>query len=400
MKSNALFIWLLSCCVMPAWAQRFQTGETVTISQPVNGDLYVTGGTVTINAPIRGDLIAAGGTITINDSVTSDILLAGSEVTLNGFVGDDIRCVAGTIRLERAVAGDAIMAGSEITTEPLAAISGGLLAAAGKLKLNSSVGRDARIAFGDLWFTGKVGGVFQCQGGKAHLNGQIRKKATLAANELSIGPNALFAKEVRYWSQAGQVAFGSSVSVGRPIFDNTLNPNAQRKGSGFGLWGALIYLGMIVCLIVLINFLLTNYVKQAAYSAATNTLSAIGMGFLFFLGMPVVMVIAFVTIIGIPVGVLLTFAYIAAMMVAPAMTAVVLTGIIRNRSTDPAWSGRRFLLTALGVGLILQLLWAVPFLGWMIHAGLICLAVGALLLQIRPRKAAPIGPRQLEPTFG
>jgi len=383
MKATTLFFWLLG--LTNAFALHYEFGQNVTISQPVNGNLYVTGGTIIINAPIRGDLIALGGTITINDSVTNDVLLAGGTVVLNGYVGDDIRCAGGSIQLLRSVAGDAVLAGGTLTIDRNSNIGGGLLSVGGTTTLNGQVGQEAMIAFGNLRFEGTVNGDLTCRGGDATLNGRANGRSVLTVDELVIGPKAHFGLDVRYWNRMGTVAFGNSVQGHKVLFDSSLAPDNGRNGSQFAILGVLWYLGMALLMIFLIQYLFSRSMKEAGQLAATNTLQSGLIGLLFFIVVPVIAVAAYVSVIGVAIGIILTFGYIAAMLLAPVITAVVLANMLQPHQVNRSWNTGRLVFTALGVFIGLQVIWIVPIIGWLLLTLFISVAFGAILLTIQWR---------------
>ena len=49
-----------------------KSGENITISTPVEGDLYIAGNDLTIEAVINGDIIGAGADIFIRDTIKED----------------------------------------------------------------------------------------------------------------------------------------------------------------------------------------------------------------------------------------------------------------------------------------------------------------------------------------
>jgi len=373
---KALRVFCVLLLTTQAMAMRFETGQQVIISQPVEGDLYVSGGTITINAPIRGDLIAAGGTIIVNDSVRNDILMAGGTIVLKGYVGDDIRCVGNTIHIAQDIAGDVLLAAGMITIDQRAHILGDLMVVGRSLTMN-----------------GQIDGELTCKSDTATINGQTNGKAMLTANELSIGQNARFGKTVRYWNQDGKVAFGRSVLPQQVRYDVTLKPTDGSTSSQFRKFPMLIvlwYLGTAFLTILLINYVAGRPLKQAGQTAAINTLSSVGTGFLFFLAVPVAAIVAYISTIGVPVGIVLTLGYITVLILAPAITSIVLANMIDFRSGRNAWPTGRLSLIAMGILVGLQVALFIPVVGWLVLVGCTVLAFGSLLLTIWPRKSMPV----------
>ncbi|WP_460959617.1 hypothetical protein [Spirosoma litoris] len=390
MKVISFLLFLLYATT--AYAIRYEFGDQVTISQPVNGDLYVSGGTITINAAIRGDLIAAGGTITINDSVTNDILLVGGTVILNGYVGDDIRCLGGSLQILKGTGGDALLVGGNVTIDQDGLIGGSLLSAGGKLILNGQIKQDARLAFGSLVFNGRVEEAFDCRGGNATVNGHVGGRASLAANDLLIGHNAHFDQQVRYWNQSGKVTFGNAVSSDKTRFDSSL---ALQTGRGrAAIISTLWFLSMALLMIYLVQSLLSTSMNKAGKTLASKALPSLGAGFLFFITVPVATMLAYATLVGVLVGVILTTAYLLALMLATVITSVVAANAISQRSNKHPWSTGRLVLTAFAILILIQSIALVPFVGWLAVFVLICAAFGAILLSISWKQSRQIVPIQ------
>lgn len=372
-----------------AFAFRLESGDTTTINEPVNDDLYIAGGTVTINAPVRGDLIVAGGNITINDSVTGDILIAGGEILLNGHTGDDIRCAGGNIRIKKNVEGDLVIAGGRIEVDRDVTV-GGMLAAGGEVTLDGNIKGSARIAGGEVQMNGSVDGDIDCRGGQLDFNGTVGGRAILSSSDLTVGSNAVFNGGVRYWNGEGRVDFGQAVKSGQAVWD----PKLQLDGRQWYFLGAatllglLWYLGMALLMIFIVQYLFSSTMKRAADVVFAHALRSFGFGLLFFFAVPVAAAIAFITIIGVPVGALLLIMYITLILLATVITSVVVANWYNNRHKK-AWSYTRLSMTAFLVFIILKVVSLMPFIGFVVMLLMVCIAFGGILASVHWRRRRP-----------
>jgi hypothetical protein len=370
------------CSFIPAHAYHVIYGNNVVISQPVYEDLYVAGGNITINASIHGDLIIAGGTVIINDTITNDILLAGGNVTFNGFVGDDIRCAGGNIHISKNVIGDVVIAGGEVAIDKGVTI-GGLITAGGNITIDGDVNGEIKGGFGNLMLNGNVAKDIDCRGGKITVNGTVGGKSILAARDIVIGNNAAFNGDVRYWNKTGTVDFKQSLKNGKATYDPSLRIKSGRwyyMGSATIL-GLLWYLGMALVMILIIQYLFSATMKKAADTFFNSTLKSLGLGFLYFIVVPVAAIVAMVTIIGLPAGLLLLFGYFILILLAISITSVVMANWFNNRN-NYKWNFWRMAFAAFGIFIVLRLTSMIPFAGWLILIVTVCIAFGAILLNV------------------
>ncbi len=390
MKKALLFFLLIGHCgVSMAW--RLEYGGNININRPVYEDLYIAGGTITINAPVYGDLVIAGGTILINDSVTGDILLAGGTVTFNGYAGDDIRCAGGRLQISKNVAGDVVISGGNIRIDPGVTI-GGLLAVGGEATLDGTVNGSVKGGFGTFTLNGTVTKDIDCRGGKIKINGGIGGKAVLAAEQIHLGERAAFGGNVRYWSRNGVIDFGPSLKNGSLAeFDPALR---IRTGKWYflgttTLLGLLWYLGMALLMILLVQYLFSTSMKKAADTVFNATLKSLGAGLLYFIGVPVAALVAFVTIIGIPVGLLLVTGYIIGVLLVTVIISVVMANWINNRY-QKNWTNWHLGFAAFGLFILLKLVSFTPFAGWLIMIFLALLVSGGILVNIQWKRKKPV----------
>jgi hypothetical protein len=372
-------------------AQRLELSQDITITQPIHENLYAVGGNITINAPVHGDLVTAGGTININDTIQNDILLAGGTVYFNGYAGDDVRCAGGTLYVKKDIKGDLVITGGTVTIDKNVTIGGNLLISGGDINLNGTVKGNIRGAFGKLTMNGIVEQEMSGKGGKLIVNGTVMGKSIISAPDIEIGDNATFNDNVRYWNTKGSLDFKQSLKKGQATFDPSLKVETGRwYYVGFMSFMALIwYLGTAVLMIFLTQFLFSKTMKRASDTAFMETVKSLGYGFLYLVGVPTAMIIAFITIIGIPIGMVLLFGYISTMILATVITSVVAANWLNTKYTRN-WNMGQMVLAATGIFIVLKLMSVTFVFGWLIMLVATLIAFGAILMNINWRRKQTI----------
>ena len=369
--------------VIPAFAQHFESGETVRISQPVHEDIYVFSGRVYIDAPVHGDVWCAGGTVTVNDTVTGDIVVAGGDIYLRGTVLDDVRAAGGTLVVSGDIGGDLLITGGTAGVEPEAVISGNMAVAGGNVTMDGTVLGKFKAAAGLVVLNGRVEKDFEFNGGDLNLNGTIGGTSVLVAKRIEVGEKAALRGNVRYWTEEGEVNFGNALQSGAAAtFDASLRQHFERpdfKFLGFASFLAVLwYLIASFILIWLGQRLLGRIFRQAADTAQAEPVRSLGYGFLYFAAVPVAIVLLLVTVVGIPVGLIVLFFYILFLVLAHITTALVGAYWIDRRKSYN-WRPIQLVFAALGLLVALKLLGFIPFVGWVVKAAVVFIAFGAIL---------------------
>jgi hypothetical protein len=388
-KSIFIFLYLIVFTSLLN-AQRVEMGKTIIISQPVAENLYATGNTIGINAPVYGDLVTAGNTITINDTIQKDILLAGGTVFLNSYVGDDVRCAAGTVYIKNDIKGDLIIAGGTVTIDKNVNIGGNILASGGDIIFNGRLLGSIRGAYGKFTLNGIVEKEMNCKGGSIFINGTVMGKSVLSAPDIEIGSNAIFNNNVHYWNNTGTLNFKQTLKKGVATYDPSLKiETGHWYYAGWMSFMALIwYVGTAIVMIFLTQFLFSKTMHLASNTIFTQTLKSFGYGLLYLVGIPVAMVIAFITLIGIPVGIILLLIYILTIALATVVTSVIVANWL-NTKYNKNWGLGKMTLTAIGIFIVLKLLSLTVFLSWLVAVACL-IAFGAILININWRKKAQL----------
>jgi hypothetical protein len=387
MKAKVIIMMIFGSNIMVQSQPRILSGESITIHEMLNHDVYIAGGTVLIDAPIHGDLIVAGGTVTVNDSVKQDILMAGGTLILNGYTGDDIRCAGGNIKLSNTTAGDLIITGGILLLEKTGQVRGDLISSGGEVTVDGQVDGKIRDASGTFTLNGKAQDL-ESHAGKIIINGTVRGTATLAARTIEAGPQARFEKDVRYWNSSGTLD-NKSTAGGKITFDPTLEVQGARwQYLGFATLIMVIwYLGTALVMIAVIQYLFGDTFRKAAETIKMASMKSLGLGFLFLIGVPILIALICVTVVGIPLGILMLIGYATVLALATALVAIAITHWIHNTYYYAApWSTSRIVFSAFGIFIILKLVSLTPFIGPLLMLLLGCMTFGGVLQHISRKK--------------
>jgi cytoskeletal protein CcmA (bactofilin family) len=388
MKKLILFLPLLLGLALWSRAGDTKFGERVTVTQTVTGDLYIGAGNIEVSAPVRGDLIAAGGELSIADSITADLMLAGGNITVTGYVGDDARLAGGKLVIRGRIVGDLIVAGGEVLIAPETVIGGDLFVAGGQVTLEGTVNGQAKVAGGLLIMRGTIEGTAELTGGELELAGTFRQPTQLAGSEIRLQDGAVFYGDVRYYAAETPVDFtphlrdGATATVDESLA-NLVDTGDWRQALRAGVIGWVVYRLLVAALIIwLLVWLLPRFWERVGQAVESETTRALGYGVLYFLVVPLVVLLAFVILIGIPLGVLLLGLFLFTVGIAHMIVAIAATFWLEMRRRI-TWSTTQLVLIAVGIFALLKLLTWIPFIGALVSILSVVLAFGAVVLTVR-----------------
>lgn len=326
-KSIFLFAFLGLLAVGQLHASKVRSGDAVNVYEPIDGNLYIAGREIQINAPIGADLICAGSEVEINAPIGADVLLGGGEVNINSKTGGDLRLAGGEVTLNADVAGDLIIAGGELHVQKGVIIHGDVYIAGGEVTFDGVAMGDVNIAGGELEFNGVSEGNLIAKGGKVYINGEVKGKSSLAAEELSIGDEAIFHQSVEYWSKANNIDFSGHLKGDASVrFNENLKVSTsidrEIVKKGFAAFAALRLLSAALLMTLLISFFNAFFQKNAG-QIPKQLGKYLGVGSLFLVGVPIAAGLAMATVIGIPIGFILLSGYSIGLILANSLTAVV-----------------------------------------------------------------------------
>lgn len=374
----SLFLW-----TGLAHSATILTGESVRVSTPIEGNVYAGAGQITIAAVVNGDVNAGAGELWVMDTIRRDLIVGGGRIHINGVIGEDLRCGGGSVMLRGNVLGDVVVGCGEIEIGPDVVIYGDLVIGGGRVRMYGRVLGSLVTAGGEIEFNGEAAKDAEIRGGDVMLNGIFRGPCKFAAESLRLGPNAEFYQDVRYWQKNGEVDFSRYLSEGaRAIFDESLQ---QDMGQGKKGWfvGAfsLFFLYRLLAgalLITVLVLLFDLFFQRTGRDLLTQWLNRFGTGVLYFIGVPVAMVLMFVTVIGIPLGLFTLFFYLFTVAFAYALTATV-GAYAWEQYRGLSWTKGQRILVGIAILLGLKIITWIPVLGFLLIAVAVSVAFGSIV---------------------
>lgn len=348
--------------------ERGDPSYTLPAGQEVKNDLIVAADRTRIDGDVDGDLIVFSSSLTVNGHVKGDILAFGQEVRVNGPVDGNVRVWGQSLTLDSTVAKNVMSWSQALELDEKSTVGGSLTMISQSGELN-----------------GKVAGDVLAYAGNLEINGTLGRDATIRGDRLTIGPTAQIQGQTKYTGRR-QPEVSPSAKLGSPI-----QITVPKRGPDYSRvayywhrvlgWGASFLFGLLFLLLA------PGFFADAG-QAAKRVGPAMGFGVLFGIATPVVAIIACVTIVGLSIGISALFLYVIAFY-----SAQVIIG---------AWLGEKILGAGVGVGpavgrlalglAIVRLFTMVPVVGFWIFLIVTAWGLGAIVLalhkKMRPQVAA------------
>ena len=328
-------------------------------------DLYLWSQRLDVEGTLDGDLIAwvqSGG---IGGTVTNDVAMFAQDLRISGEVGDDVRVLGQNLFIDGTVRGDVLFLGANLVVSEGATIEGSLLAAGGVAVINGRVDGDASIA-----------------GGTVTLNGTIAGNAEfLTDGGLVVGSGASIGGDLKYRGPA-EMQFTPGIVGGSITFEpksSTIERSISERMAALNAFRMIFwFLSFIMALIAgtVIVALTKDHAWRTAETIRKKPLKSLGIGFIAFICLPVVILIAFILILTIPLSMILLLAYLIALYIAKFYVSIWLGNLILRRGGRTDKSPIPSMLLGL---VIVYLVTAIPVLGTLVGIVIIFFGLGALL---------------------
>lgn len=358
---------LIALCSMVSFGQAENEGN-ILINKTQQDDTYRAGGTIKVNAVVQGDLVIAGGNLIVNDSINGDLTAAGGELFINGYIADDVRIAVGRVTIDSEIGDDLVVFGGDVILTENAIIHGNLICFAGNIEMN-----------------GDVIGKLDIKGGDVLINGTIKETSKIIGEDLTIGPNAKFYKEVEYWNSEGELDFENALVNTEARYNENLDEEkSQLSLTTFGTTSLLLWVFYILSaflVILVFHALFKNTFSNAVEGLEHNWLKSFGFGLIYLIGIPVSIIIALLMIIGIPLGLFAMFIFIFSLLFGHLIAALLVVYYFRYKK-EKDWGFWNITFLALLCAIILRLLTIIPYAGILISVVILSITYGALTLKV------------------
>jgi cytoskeletal protein CcmA (bactofilin family) len=440
MKRKTRIVTLLSLLVLAllvfvpaASAYDGRGGERIVIGKDevINDDLFAGGNTVIVDGTINGDLFAAGQTVIVNGKVAGNVFAAGSNVTVNGEVGYDLFAAGAVVTIgpDARIKHNAYTMGAGVESQAGSLIGGSLYIGAGqglvsgqitndllvganRLRLEGTVGRNAKIAV-DTTDSGVT---------PSYMYGPNMPSMPAVQPGLTFGKAARVAGSLEYTSSKVVEAtanVSSQVTHNLPPQDEELSRElAQKRTASSYIFDAVRRLIALLLIGLLIAWLAPRWITAPAEKLLSRPLPSLGIGLVGLIAAPfgwlaalgVVIVVAVIfgllslgaltgltLLAGLPA---LGLAFVAILFVvsylAPAIVAYLGGRWIVSR-IRPEWNSKLYAPLLIGL-FILGLLIAVPIAGGLLQFLAVLAGLGAIILVMFQGRSTPQAPAEVPAT--
>ena len=324
MRFTKSILFLILTILFSPQALVLQTfsGDSISIDVPVADDIIAAGDAISINAPVDS-AIAAGGTVSINAPVNGDVLALGGQVYVNSDVGGKVVAAGGTVHLGGDIGTNLVAAGQRV-----------------KLLPGRNVGRDAYIAGQDV-------------ASAANINGTLQVSAARFNNT----------------GTAGEVKFHKMENQGRR--DDDLK-------AGYSIFSLIYLLGYFILGLILVRYL-PGIFREVDEEARRSTLFKTLFGFVMIVAGFIAILLLAMSIIGLPAALILGLLFFAALLLSGSFISFSLGSWINQKAKLKRGDLASF---ALGF-VVLNLLFYLPLLGWLIKMASMSLGLASLIYASR-----------------
>lgn len=332
----------------------FRAANVLTLDEATDKDLYAAGSTLTIGNEINGDVFAAGQDLTIDGVVKGDVRVAGSVVTING-----------------TVEGNVLVAGSTVKITKDAKINGYLNAYGATVVFDGTVEKDAHIGGADV-----------------ALNGVFNGEVSIESEKVTVGKDATIVKTVAVTGPNAPVVNNDALKDKVTFTEKDLQMERQESWQDelMGTIQSLLYWFVASALIAAVVLqLLHRPVMRSVETLEAKAWNSIGVGFALLICVPVAGVLLMITIIGIPLALFLLALYIFALCLSTIPASLWLGQKLLPSQSDGNFRGVFF--QYLAGNLIIMILAATPFIGWLVSLFVMVAGLGAYGLVMMNKSA-------------
>jgi len=347
-----------------------RSGDVI-LKEKIFGMTIITGNNIRVDGEIDGTVFVFGNGIDINSNIIGDLICFGNNVRANGEINGNSYLFAQTVEFNGKITRDLIGFGATVSVNKDGMVERDMLAFAATNNMLGNVGGNY-TAYGNMSnVDGTVGGDVHIEGNMSVGNNSVIKGGLTQVNdkEDKIADGAKVSGEVKYTYKSYT---NGEVSTNRRIW------NIIRS------FMFSIILGVIIWLLVI--FFVPSFIEKGA-TLLERPLQIVGLGALIFIVVPIVSIIAFITVVGIPIGVIALILYGILIYLSKYITSIVIGNFIVRRFNLKSFHNNFWYV--LGAFVVLILLSKVPYLNVILSIACICIAFGVVFY--RNYKNAYIG---------
>lgn len=234
---------------------------------------------------------------------------------------------------------------------------------------------DVIVLDGAVRIAGRATGDVVAVGGPVHITGRVDGDVAAVSDRAFLAPTARIGGDLLYGDERPVIARGARVdgSIKDENWVDTLSSPGWAFAGQFAWWLAVSVSTLVVGVLLLL--LAPRMLAAATRAVRGRVWPAVGWGVLIAIALPIVAVIALITLVGIPFGGALLLALVPVMLIAY-MTCAWIVGRRLVKEPRSPWLA---LLAGWGV---LRLLALIPALGFLVGVVATVIGLGSLVLAL------------------
>ena len=361
-----------------------RSGKTITWTGTIGDDVFSAGQTVDVDGTVQGDAFLSGGEVNVTGSIQDGLYTAGGQVHLDGDVGNDVIGAGGNVETRGDVGDNLILAGGNIRV--FSQVDGRVIAAGGSVRLDraATVRGDAWLSGGFVRLDGDVSGGARLRGGEVVIGGHVAHDVMIEARSVRIESGARIDGNLTVDSpNDAEIADGAV--IGGTVSQQNTGQMSRWVGSAIWVGVVATLIGYLYLFIVglLMIVICPGYVARNQEILSRQGFAAFGVGALFILAFPALIIVLMITVIGIPFAIGALLFYILALMISIPLVGTTLARLIATRRTTEVSRGRIILFYVL-VLVVFWLIGLIPFAGGLLWMLLMMLGLGVAIIQTWP----------------
>ena len=409
---------LLFIFVPPAMAFEGRGDDNVTIEagELVEDDLYVGTNKFVLDGTIKGDLVVAASEIVINGTVEGDLLAVGQFVEINGIVADDTRIGAAAIEMGEGaeIGGDLIVAGYSLHGKSGSLVSQDLVFAGFQALLAGDVNEDVWVGVNSLQVNGRIAGNITAEVGGEDSAPPVNPyqftpgvpAMPVVPSGLTVGDAAEIGGDFTYRSPQSFDIPSNAIEGDVDFTQETVSmDNASQPSTGQAVWRHVRRFITLALIGTLLIWQAPSFVTRLSEQLREKPVPSLGWGALVYFGVPVIVLVLIVAAILLAIlfgslqfgnlgsaVVFVMLAVVFAFMVVFVLVLLYLTKIIVGyfvghqilQRVSPALADTPYWPLLLGLLLVVAVI-ALPWLGGLVNWIIAIVGVGALWLLWRDK---------------
>jgi Putative zinc-finger len=356
---------------LPGFALERRHSDIVTVraTETVEDTLLAAGNIVRVEGVVNGDLLAFGGTVEVRGTVKGDLVSFAKRIVVSGTVEGNIFDLSNSLDLDGQLGHSLYGLMQSLRVNDQGRIGEGMVVGAGDVSLDGEVNRSVTMAAGNADVSGSVGRALTMAGDNLTLTNTARIGGSLTVRVHEL-------KNVH-------IADGATI-VGTRDIQVEVRENRFTRPKFYFFQAVWLAAAMLVGWL---GLLLCPGFFQASTHAVGSGWRSLALGIAILAGVPVAMILLAITLVGLPASLMLLMAYLVAIYLAKIWVGAFLGQILLK----PTGATKSDWLLGLLVGLlILTVVRFVPYLGGLVHFGVICVGLGAFAWQLYRVSRSPI----------